>query len=376
MDLVTQIALGAVVGELVAGRKMGRKALLAGAVAGAFPDIDVVWGYFLSDVSRFTNHRGWTHSLFFAPLSALLLAWLFSRSKVWFAASFATWAHLLFWCFVTHILLDLCTTYGTRIFLPFSEEPYELSSIFVVDPLYTVPLLLTIGVLLAAGYSPRKNFYIAAGGLLLSSAYLAASLILKDHAEKVFQDLFVLHCPKVERHLVQSGELTTLMWRTLGMTATGYVVGRYSLLKGRKAVTLKFFPYHELRPWFQKESRRRPELEKLLRFSKGFYKLETEGQELFMIDLRFGEHHPFRFAIADLSHETPLPENSPRRSGNMFESRSLNIFSLWLLELFGKSRHLAVKNSMVTVVPGDVQLCPESVPDGVVPFARRNLDSM
>ncbi len=374
MDLLTQIALGAVVGEAVAGRSIGRKALLAGAVAGAIPDIDVTWGYFLSDVARFTDHRGWTHSLLFAPLSASLLAWLFSRPKPCFVAPFATCFYLFFWCFVTHIGLDLCTTYGTRIFLPLSDEPYALSSIFVVDPLYTVPLLLTVGVLLATKNSVRKNFYIAMAGLLLSNAYLGTSLLLKDHATKVFQNLFASHCPEVKHYLVQSGELTTLMWRVIGMTATGYAVGRYSLLKGHKAITLKFFPYHELRPWVQGESLRLPELEKLLRFSKGFYKLESQGQELYLIDLRFPGNHPFRFAIADLSHGTPLPETPIRRDGNSLEGRGLSVFSLWLMELFGKFPQLAAKNSMATVVPGGAKLCLEPTPKDLPPFAYVPMD--
>ena len=67
MDSVTQIALGAAVGEAVLGKKVGNKAVLWGAVAGTIPDLDVIPGYFMDTVARLDFHRGFSHSILFCP---------------------------------------------------------------------------------------------------------------------------------------------------------------------------------------------------------------------------------------------------------------------------------------------------------------------
>ncbi len=77
MDSLTQIVLGAAMGEAVAGRKIGNKAMLWGAIAGTIPDLDVFVGPILrwSAEDSLAFHRGITHSLLFAVLVPLLLAW-------------------------------------------------------------------------------------------------------------------------------------------------------------------------------------------------------------------------------------------------------------------------------------------------------------
>ena len=42
MDTITQMALGAAVGEAVLGRKMGGRAMLWGAALGTLPDLDII----------------------------------------------------------------------------------------------------------------------------------------------------------------------------------------------------------------------------------------------------------------------------------------------------------------------------------------------
>ena len=65
MDSLTQIVLGAAVGEVVLGRKVGNKAMLYGAIAGTIPDLDTFASHFTDVVTAIEIHRGFSHSILF-----------------------------------------------------------------------------------------------------------------------------------------------------------------------------------------------------------------------------------------------------------------------------------------------------------------------
>jgi inner membrane protein len=146
LDSLTQAALGAAVGTAVLGRRAGPRAALWGAVCGTLPDLDVLWSHG-DPVRDFTFHRAETHALFWLTVVSPLLGWLLARlnrdRQAWVRWSLLAWLAL-----VTHALLDAFTVYGTQLLLPFSDYPVGLGSVFIIDPLYTVPLLA--GVIAAA----------------------------------------------------------------------------------------------------------------------------------------------------------------------------------------------------------------------------------
>ncbi len=76
MDSLTQIILGAAVGEVVLGKKVGNRAMVWGAVAGTIPDLDIIGNLFMNEMDALAFHRGISHSIFFAVLMAPLLGWL------------------------------------------------------------------------------------------------------------------------------------------------------------------------------------------------------------------------------------------------------------------------------------------------------------
>ncbi|MDE2699638.1 MAG: metal-dependent hydrolase, partial [Gemmatimonadota bacterium] len=140
MDSVTQIALGAAVGEKVLGKKVGNKAPLWGAALGILPDLDVLGAAFLSGTDQLGFHRWISHSLLFAVGGGLGIGW--ALSKLHRGANWREWSALAFWAILTHALLDCFTGYGTQLFSPFSNYPVAFGSIFVIDPLYTLPLAI------------------------------------------------------------------------------------------------------------------------------------------------------------------------------------------------------------------------------------------
>lgn len=187
MDSLTQIVLGAAVGELLLGKKLGNKAILLGAIGGTLPDLDVIYNFFDDNpLSHLRVHRGYSHSMFTHMLAALPLAWLGVRFSTQ-VRSFSRWYLFWFLVFFTHALLDCCTTYGTRLLLPLTEYQVAFNNISVVDPLYTVPFLLSlIGVMCYKRTSLMRTRLVRIG-LVFSMSYMAVTFYLKYQAHQLFR---------------------------------------------------------------------------------------------------------------------------------------------------------------------------------------------
>ncbi len=142
MDSITQAVLGATLQAALLGRWQGRKALLYGAALATLPDLDVVIDYG-DAVAGMTYHRSFSHSLLvltgLALALTLLLRW---RPHPGYSAGrlFVT----LWLVLATHPLLDAFTSYGTQLFWPFTPTPTARSTVFIIDPLYTAPLLVAV----------------------------------------------------------------------------------------------------------------------------------------------------------------------------------------------------------------------------------------
>ena len=172
MDSITQAALGATLAGAVAGKTLGRSVLLTGAVLGTLPDLDVIIDYG-SAVANFTQHRGFSHSLLILIPLSFLLAWALWRWKP--QLSYQRWLLMTGLILVTHPVLDTFTTYGTQLFWPFGP-PVALNSIFIIDPLYTLPLLA--GCLFFLARPPAKTAIVA--GLAVSTLYLGWSVLAQQ----------------------------------------------------------------------------------------------------------------------------------------------------------------------------------------------------
>lgn len=180
MDLITQGILGAAVGQVGFQRTLGRKALVYGAIIGMLPDADVLVRFSSDICAEMLHHRGITHSLFFAPLIAPIMGWVcnnFYKQQL-----LPSWIGLWFWALITHPLLDVFTVYGTQLLAPFSDHRFSFCSVPIVDPVYSVPLLLSI----IAGWFIKKRIdvsqTIAAAVLLFTTAYLFLGIAVHDKA--------------------------------------------------------------------------------------------------------------------------------------------------------------------------------------------------
>ncbi|MGV3572581.1 MAG: metal-dependent hydrolase [Ramlibacter sp.] len=294
MDSLSQLALGAAVGVAVMGRRTAAwKAALWGGVAGTLPDLDVLIDH--GDALRnMTMHRGFSHALFWLTLVAPVLAALpaaLHRER----ANFGRWWLAIWLALVTHPLLDAMTVYGTQLLQPFTDHPFGVGSIFIIDPLYTVPLLVGVGVALAR--RDRAGARWNRAGLALSTAYLAWSVAAQWHVDGVARKVLEARGQPAAL-LVTPTAFNTVLWRVVAMHPDGsYDEGFYSLLDGGRPLQLRRF---EASPAVRAQLGGLETVRRLARFSHGFYKLHARDGHAWVTDLRMGQepHYSFSFAVA------------------------------------------------------------------------------
>ncbi|MFD2244840.1 metal-dependent hydrolase [Pontibacter ruber] len=291
MDSLTQIVLGAAVGEAVCGKKIGNKAMLWGAIAGTIPDLDVLTSPWLDMVQQLSYHRSATHSFLFAFVMSPLLGWLLWRFYKHKEAGFRDWTLLFFLGFITHILLDSCTTWGTQLFWPFSNYGVAFYNIFVVDPLYTLPFLILVTA--AAFYSreSKKRRILNWSGIAISTAYLGFSFVAKGIADRAFEASMKEQGITYTSYISKPTPLNTLLWTVTTESKEGYYTGFYSLLDKDKSISYQFEPRQQelLAPY-----RGHPKTERLLEITKGYFAVEKADTGIYINDLRFGQFDGWR----------------------------------------------------------------------------------
>jgi len=286
MDSITQIVLGAAVGEVVCGRRAGNKALLWGAIAGTIPDLDVLANPFQDLVQQLTFHRSITHSILFAIVVAPVLAYMLKKIYRKDATTYMDWCWLFFLGFTTHALLDCFTTWGTKVFYPFSNYAVSFHSIFVIDPLYTVPFILClIPVFFYRKEDIRRQWWTYAG-IGISSAYLLITIVEKTIVNDVFEKNFKEQKLPVVRYSTKPAPFNTILWNVTAETDSGYYIGYYSFFDKDKDVRFKYFPKnHELLQGYLQNEK----LQTLLGVTEGYYTVDKQQDGYVVNDLRFGQ---------------------------------------------------------------------------------------
>ncbi|MCB9276767.1 MAG: metal-dependent hydrolase [Lewinellaceae bacterium] len=350
MDSLTQITLGAAVGELVLGRKVGNRAMLWGAIGGTIPDLDVLANLAAGDMSSLAFHRAITHSLTFAFLAPAALGYLLHNMyegkrywpaffKVWLFflllvgigavfmpipplevskialavstgimvfpmviwlrlklrrrpgrdanTSWRNWAWMLFWAIVTHPLLDCCTTYGTQLFRPFWDYRVAFNNISVVDPLYTLPFLIFLLAALLAGRRSRWRPVLNYIGIGISSAYMLFTFYNKYQVNHIFEASLAKNGVRYERYMTTPTILNNILWQGVAEGDTAYYHGMYSILDN-KAEVLSFNIIPKGHQLIEGHEQDR-DIRILRWFSNGYYSImQRPGGQLQFNDLRFG----------------------------------------------------------------------------------------
>nr|WP_298059629.1 metal-dependent hydrolase [uncultured Halomonas sp.] len=323
MDSVTQAALGAAIGGAVLGRRLGRKAVLIGALVGTLPDLDVVLDYG-DAVANVTEHRGFSHSLFVLSGLATLLALLTARFATAKDITLLRW-----WCFfalilITHPLLDALTTYGTQLFWPLDVSPAAWPIIFIIDPFYTLPLLLALGIALVSQRVRKACTW----GLAISSVYLVmaagAKIMVEQRLAPVLAEQGLQDAPR----LVQPTPFNIVLWRATVIDGDRYYESLVGLLDGDHAPQLEPLTRNTE---FESAALAGHQGQRLTWFTGPFLRYENrllDGQEtLIATDIRLGfpGFHPFSFTLATRDGEMWQPVET---SEQLETSRNLRLETL------------------------------------------------
>ncbi|MFC3716780.1 metal-dependent hydrolase [Luteimonas soli] len=296
MDSLTQILLGGALAAAIAPPRHRRAALLAGAALGTLPDLDSLPIALLTDdpVALMTLHRGFSHSLFVLPLLGWLIWVFFRRRGGRVAESPKRWFWAIQLALLTHPLLDAFTVYGTQLLWPLPLRPVMWSSVFIIDPLYTVWLLAACVAAFFLRERPAAQRVLVAG-LALSTAYLGWSLAAKAMVEReADRALAAMGLADAPRFSVPT-PLNTLLWRVVAMTPDGYVEGFRSLVADAGPMA---FQGHRSNTQAWAEAKDIPAARRLEWFNHGFMRAQVVDGELVLSDLRMGSEPDYFFSYA------------------------------------------------------------------------------
>jgi inner membrane protein len=285
VDSLSQIVLGAACGELLLGKKIGNKAQLIGAIAGTIPDLDVfINPFFTDEIVKLQIHRSYSHSMFIHLLLALPFAWLTYvgfRKKV----SYREWYIMWLAGFITHTLLDCCTTYGTQLFLPFTNFLVGFNNVAVVDPFWTVPFMIMLIICLFIKRENPKRIKFAYAAVGYALLYMAYTCVNKYNVHQTFT-------AELNRQNIHVDELSTSpsmfnnwLWAGIAITPDTIYCGEYSVLQEEKDVEWVAYPRHlellENHPAMD-------QIKVLQWFSQGKYFVEEVGDELHFFIVKWG----------------------------------------------------------------------------------------
>ncbi|MCT4617590.1 MAG: metal-dependent hydrolase [Candidatus Gracilibacteria bacterium] len=335
MDSITQAVLGAAVGQVILGKKIGtRKAIVFGAIAGTIPDLDVLVSYD-NMLDYVEYHRSLSHSILFAVLGGAGFAYafqkFFDKDK---KASFSNWYLMVFLGFFTHSLLDCFTTWGTQLFYPFSDIRIAFQSVFIIDLFYTIPLLFV----LILAYKNHKNIEKATKyvtyGLIISTFYLFLGVGFKLYVGNVFENYLAKHNIEYSRYTTTTTPLNTFLWGLAAETKDGYYHGYYSVFDTGEKIKLthlsKHHEYLDNIPVHQKE-----QIEKI---TKGYYAVQKDKENNIIVnDLRYTRLSGYEDIASDFTFKYIFELKNgkyalePVKAGDMLKSNA----SYFVKRVFG-----------------------------------------
>jgi inner membrane protein len=289
MDPVSQAAFGASLSQsFVKDRSLMLTAFALGALSGMAADLDILIQSDTDPLLFLEYHRQFTHSLVFIPVGALLcslLVLLFYRAfKTRERPSFRQLYLFCFLGYATHALLDACTSYGTQLFWPFSHERVAWNVVSIIDPLFTLPLLVLI--ILAV---IKRNPWYARYGFIYAVLFLFAGLIQKHRAEEQLYLLAESRGHQVERMQVKPSFGNRHLWKLIYESGGRYYVDAVKLLWTPEIIEGDSIRKLNVRldyPWLPEDSQQAKDIERFRWFSDGYLAVSPDDP-MMIIDMRY-----------------------------------------------------------------------------------------
>lgn len=286
LDSLTHIAIGACMGEAFAGKTVGRKAMLWGAMAQSIPDIDFLAAFWMDTPGSLLAHRGFTHSFLFVVLFAPFLALLAERLHRPHNISLRKWILFFGIAIFFHLFIDAFNNYGVGWFEPFSHRRISFNVIYVADPFFSIgPGIACFALIFLRKKHLRRAFWWKFG-LITCNVYLVYCLVNKHKIDADTREILAAEQVQYTRYFTTPTPFQNWLWYVVVGDDRGYHVGFRSLFDKEKHIQFQYFPRNDslLNPVRDQES-----LHKLVRFSQQFYTVEQWSDTLVFNDLRFGQ---------------------------------------------------------------------------------------
>jgi len=286
MDSITHIALGACMGEAFLDRKLGKKAMIWGAIAQSVPDIDFLASFWMNTSSNLLAHRGFTHSFLFVAIVAVFAALIAERWHRPHNISFKKWLLFFGGVIFVHVFIDAFNNYGVGWFEPFSHKRISFNSIYVADPFFSIWPGVAVLLLIISKHSWKQRIKWWRMGLMMSAVYLLYCTFNKTMVNSDVRAILKKQNIQYSRYFTTPTVFQNWLWYVVAGNDSGYHVGFRSVFDSKKEIDFTYFPRND----FLLDSVEDTEaLQKLKRFSQQFYTAEEWNDTLVFNDLRFGQ---------------------------------------------------------------------------------------
>ena len=282
MDPLSQGTVGAAFAQSVANKNNIFKIGFIGFLAGMTPDLDVLIQSSTDPILSLEYHRQFTHSLFFIPFGSLiftiLIFPLFKSSlslKTVYFASFLGYA--------THGLLDACTSYGTQLFWPFSNERISWNNISIVDPLFTIPILIFL--VMAIKTKKKKFSFFGIGWIIF---YLTLGYVQYERALSAAIELATLRGHNADRMTLKPSIGNLILWKSIYKHKETFYVDAIRTVQSSTwclGETIRVFDYKSHLPDLDKESQQKKDIERFRWFSQDY--LGYDKEKNIVTDVRY-----------------------------------------------------------------------------------------
>ena len=303
MDSLTHIALGACVGEILLSKNLGKKALIWGIIAQNLPDIDSAAALFVPADQALMIHRGITHSLFFAIVIGLLLAFIAQKIHHKRYLPFALPA--FFFCFqlTLHDLLDTCNSYGTGLLEPFSHQRFSVNLLYVADPLFTISMLIAALYLIFKNNAEVNRMRCAAAAIIISSFYLCFAGLNKRYIDKKEEASFSNQRIKISGYFSTPAPFNCMLWYIVAAGDSGYYTA-YRSIWDNPGRDISYIQHPKCYSLLKKPVNKA--VSNLITFAGDYYTLSQTGDTLFFNIPRFEQVQGWRNNNAPFAFSYPI----------------------------------------------------------------------
>ena len=282
MDPISQGTVGAAFAQSSANKKNIIRIGIIGFLAGLAPDLDVLIRSSNDPILFLEYHRQFSHSLFFIPFGSLIVALLifpFLKGSMGFKTAYVA----SFLGYATHGLLDACTSYGTQLFWPFSNERVTWNNISIVDPIFTIPVVILVA--LAITKKKRVFSFFAIGWIAF---YLSLGFIQYERVLSAAMELADSRGHNAERLTLKPSFGNLILWKSIYQHEETFYVDAIRTVQSStwcSGESIEIFDYQNHLPGLDKDSQQAKDIERFRWFSQDYLGYDEENK--LVSDIRY-----------------------------------------------------------------------------------------